>query len=142
MANVIYRGHVEREPSTVNLPVGAALLPGTLVVLAAGALVAATAAEQDFHVLGNMRFAGQDVETAYAVDDTGVAYETRRNDVFQCRLAAATYAVGDELTINATGQLVAAAATELVVARFAGTAGAKTAGQLDDVKMSSLYPKA
>jgi hypothetical protein len=31
MANVIYRGPVEREPETINLPVAAALNPGVAV---------------------------------------------------------------------------------------------------------------
>jgi hypothetical protein len=41
MANVIYRGPVEREPETINLPVAAALNPGVAVKGCSGKLAAA-----------------------------------------------------------------------------------------------------
>ena len=41
VANVIYRGPVEREPETINLPVAAALNPGVAVKVASGKLAAA-----------------------------------------------------------------------------------------------------
>lgn len=41
VANVIYRGPVEREPETINLPVAAALTPGVAVKVASGKLAAA-----------------------------------------------------------------------------------------------------
>ena len=46
MANVIYRGPVEREPETINLPVASALNPGVAVVISAGKLTTYTVGQE------------------------------------------------------------------------------------------------
>lgn len=52
MANVIYRGPVEREPETINLPVAAALNPGVAVKVASGKLAAAADTTGRWLILG------------------------------------------------------------------------------------------
>ena len=112
MANVIYRGPIKDEPETVSdKTVAGAYLPGILVTESATALTVATGSniEDDLCILSNRRFFGQDVATAYASGDTGVAYRPRPGEVYQVRLAGATYAKGDGLTVGASGYLEAAA---------------------------------
>lgn len=134
MANVIFRGPIERQARTVNLPVTGALLPGTWVEATATNLVQlTTAVDKRPLVLSNVEFKDQDILTAYAAGDTGVAYELQPNDVVQSAMAAATYAVGDPLTIAALGRLAAAATGDPIVAFFDGAAGAVSAGALVDV---------
>lgn len=58
MANVIYRGPVEREPETINLPVAAALNPGVAVKVSSGKLAAAADTTGRWLILGNRRFIG------------------------------------------------------------------------------------
>lgn len=142
MANVIYRGPIKDEPETVsNKTVAGAYLPGIFVTESATELTVATAAdiEADLLLLSNRRFYDQDVATAYVSGDTGVAYRPRPGELYQARLAAATYAAGDPLTIGASGYLTAAAAGERVVAWFNGTAGAITAGALTDVRIANSF---
>ncbi len=145
MANVIYRGPSNAQPETVsNKTVAGAYLPGILVTEGADTLTVATAAniEADLLILGNAGFAGQDIETAYTAGSTGVAYRPRPGEIYHVRLAAATYAKGDALTIGASGYLTAAAAGERVVAFFDGEAGAITAGALQDVRIANSFNRA
>ena len=142
MANVIYRGPIKDEPETVSdKTVAGAYLPGILVTESATALTVATAAdiEADLLILSNRRFYDQGVGDAYASGDTGVAYRPRPGEIYQIRLAAATYAKGAPLTIGASGYLTAAAAGERVVAFFEGVAGAITAGTLNDVRIANSF---
>lgn len=141
MANVIYRGATADEPQTINLPVAGAYLPGILVKSDGAELTVATASdiEAELFVLSNARFAGQSVSTAYVDGTTGVAYKTRPNEPYQVRLAAATYAASDLLTIGASGYLTKATSGDRVLARFAGTAGAITAGALVDVDIANSF---
>lgn len=141
MANVIYRGPIKDEPETVNLPVAGAYLPGIMVKVASGDLTVAAAAdiEDDLMILSNARFMGQDVATAYTSGDTGVAYKPRPGEVYQARLAGATYAANAPLTVGASGYLEAAATGERVIAFFKGTAGAITAGTLNDVQIANSF---
>jgi len=141
MANVIYRGPVSDQPQTITLPVAGAYLPGVLVIASATTLTVATGADNEgaLHVLGNAEFLGQDVATAYASGDTGVAYEPKPNETYQVRLATATYAKGDLLTVGASGYLVAATTGDVVYARFEGTPGAISAGALADVKIANSF---
>ena len=142
MANVIYRGPAKDEPETVSdKTVAGAYLPGILVTESATALTVATGSniEDDLCILSNRRFFGQDVATAYASGDTGVAYRPRPGEVYQVRLAGATYAKGDGLTVGASGYLEAAASGERVLAFFEGTAGAVTAGTLNDVRIANSF---
>jgi hypothetical protein len=141
MANVIYRGTTQVQPVTVNLPVTSTALPGSMVVVVGSTVVVAVAAdvEKNLLVLSNNEFIGQAVETAYLSGDTATAYETKPGDQFQVRMAAATYAVGDLLSIGASGYLEAAVAGEVVIARFTGTAGAIGAGVLADVTIANSF---
>jgi len=138
--NVIYRGPIKDEPETVNdKTVAGAYLPGVLVTESATALTVATAADmqEQLLVLSNVRFKDQDVATAYTSGDTGVAYRPRPNEIYQVRLAAATYAKGAPLTIGASGYLTAVGDEEVVYAYFDDTPGAFTAGSLADVRWAN-----
>lgn len=138
--NVIYRGPVDRQPHTVNKEVGGAYLPGTFVEDTGSALSQITTAlAKRPLILSNAEFIGQDIATAYTSGDTGVAYELEPGQVYQARLAAATYAKGAPLTIAASGRLAAATAGTRVVAHFDDTPGAFTAGQLADVVIADGY---
>lgn len=139
--NVIYRGPVKDEPETVNLPVAGAYSPGIMVTSDGSQLTVATASniEDDLLILSNRRFYDQDVTTAYASGDTGVAYRPRPGEVYQVRVAAATYAVGATLTIGASGYLTATGTSERVLAFFADTAGAYSAGDLADVRIANSF---
>lgn len=142
MANVIYRGPTKDEPETVSdKTVAGAYLPGILVKESATALTMATASDTDVEllVLSNRQFYDQDVATAYASGDTGVAYRARPGEIYQARMAGATYAKGDPLTIGASGRLEATSTGERVVAYFEGVAGAITAGALSDVRIANTF---
>lgn len=144
--NVIYRGPVQKEPQTVTGLVAGAYLPGILVTFDGTTFTVATASDngEKLYVLGNRRFYGQSVATAYAAGDTGVAYEILPGEVYQVRLAAATYAKGDQLTIGASGYLDAAVdspAGDVVYGYFDDTAGTFSAGALADVKIASMHTK-
>ncbi|MFQ9622101.1 MAG: hypothetical protein ACLR17_07535 [Enterobacteriaceae bacterium] len=101
MPNVIYRGPVEREPETINLPVAAASNPGIAVKVSSGKLAVATDTTGRWLILGNRRFIGQAITTAYAANETGVAYRVEGEQEYNVRLAAAAYSVGQELTVGA-----------------------------------------
>jgi len=140
--NRIYRGPVTSgwQPRTVSLPVTGALLPGSLVEETASALVQLTTALGKLPmILSNLEFKDQDVATAYASGDTGVAYHLEPGHVYQARMAAATYAKNAPLTIGASGRLTAATAATVVVAFFSDTPGAYEAGDLADVVIANAY---
>jgi hypothetical protein len=141
--NVIYRGPVTSgwQPRTVSdKTVAGAYLPGTFVEEAADTLVQLTTALAKLPmILGNMDFKDQDIATAYTSGDTGVAYHLEPGQVYQARLAAATYAKDAPLTIGAAGRLTAATAATPVVAFFSDTPGAYSAGDLADVIIANTY---
>lgn len=141
--NVIYRGPVTSgwQPRTVSdKPVAGAYLPGTFVEETATELVQLTTALAKLPlILTNMEFKDQDIDTAYADEDTGVAYHIEPGQVYQARLAAATYALNDPLTIGASGRLTAATAETPVIAFFSDTPGAYSAGDLADVIIANAY---
>ena len=141
MANVIYRGPIKDQAETVNKAVAGTYLPGVLVVESATALTiaGATDTEKDLLVLSNADYAGQDVATAYLSGDTGVAYRTRPGEIYQVRLAAATYAYNAPLMAGATGYLTAATTGKRIVGYFQGTAGAVSAGVLTDVRIANSF---
>lgn len=143
MANTIFRGPVTKEPTTVNLPVAGAYLPGIFVSASLTALtVLTTAADKRPLLLGNRRETGQDLAAAYASGDTGEAFHLEVGLQFQARMAAATYTYDQPLTIAANGYLAAAATDNVVVAHFTGAAGAYLAGALADVTIVNSYAKA
>lgn len=141
--NHIYRAPAGRQPETVSdRTVAGAYLPGILVTDSGTALtVAATGTDdaKDLLILGARDFAGQDVATAYASGDTGVAYRPVPGEVYQVRLAAATYAKGAALTLGATGYLEATSTAERVLAFFDDAAGAYSAGDLADVRIANSF---
>ena len=138
--NVIFRGPITTQPRTINKPVAGAYLPGTFVEETATELVQITTAlAKRPMLLMNMEFKDQDVATAYADEDTGIALELEPGMVVQARVAAATYAKGDPLTVAAAGRFAAATAATVVVAFFDDTPGAKSAGDLVDVIIANSY---
>ena len=142
MAKVIYRHPVNQEPETVSdMTVAGAYLPGILVTENGSAMTVATGAdiEKEILILSNRQFYDQDVATAYVSGDTGVAYRPKAGEVYQVRMAGATYAKGAPLTVGALGYLEAAASGERVLAYFDGTAGAVVAGTLTDVRIANGF---
>lgn len=134
--NVIYRGPVTSgwQPRTISKPVAGAYLPGTFVEETATQLSQITTAVAKLPmILSNLEFKDQDIATAYTSGDTGIAYHLEPGQVYQARLAAATYAKDAPLTIGASGRLTAATAGTVVVAFFSDTPGAYSAGDLADV---------
>lgn len=134
--NRIFRGPQGREPETVNLPVKTGLLPGVLCTEDGAELIVATASDmrEELLVLSNLEFQDQDLATAYTAGDTGVAYRPLPGDVYQVRLANATYAKGAPLTIGASGYLAAVGDEQVIYAYFDDTPGAYAAGALADVR--------
>lgn len=141
MANVIYRGPAEREPETINVPVTAALLPGSFVKRSGNTLVAATAGTGRNFILGNKRFGGQDIRTAYGTTDTAIAFRMEVEQEYYARLAAAAYTRGQELTIGAGGLLVAAVATNVVTHYFDEADRTLASAGFADVVVANSYIK-
>lgn len=138
--NVIYRGPNDRQPHTIQKEVAGAYVVGTFVEETATTLAQITTAlAKRPLILGNAEYAGQDIATAYTSGDTGVAYVPEPGQVYQARVAAATYAKGAPLTIAASGRLAAATAATVVVAFFDDTPGAYSAGDLADVVIANSY---
>jgi hypothetical protein len=150
MANRAYRGPAARQPITVsNKTVAGAYLPCTFVTEGATTLTQATAFAAGLRLLGNRDFysdgaltATDPLLTAYASGDNGVAYVLEVGQTYQGAVAAATYTFGQELTVGASGRLVAAASTNTVVGFFRSTGAAKSAGDLVDFEVANFYTKA
>lgn len=134
MANVIYRGPTAREPETINLPVAGAYLPGTFVTSDGSELTQAAAAEGRLLLLGNRRFYEQGPDDAYTADETAVAYRIESDQEYTAVAAAGAYVHGAALTVNASGQVAAATAGDVVVAFVDGSPGTLAeAGRIDIV---------
>lgn len=142
MANVIYRGPVEREPETINLPVNGALVPGTCVSSDGAQFSAKVTAPGRNLLLSNRRFYDQDADTAYVSGETGVAYRLEPEQEYTWAMAADTYAFGDELTVAASGRLAKAVSTDLVVAYYDQSGATLLAGDRADVVIAISYVKA
>lgn len=134
----IFRGPNRRQPETVNLPVAGAYTPGILVVSDGAELTQAVVADAtaELHVLSNVEFSNQTITTAYTSGDTGIAYTAVPGDMYQCQVAAGTYAVGAALTVDANGRL-AAAGNDVAIVAHCQEAGTFTAGQLMDVSIAN-----
>ena len=142
--NMIWRGRIDKQPHTVNLPMAAASVkPGTAMeVTAAGKLAVLTSAmKKNFYILGELDIIGRDVDTAYAADETAIAYECEPMQVYQCRMAAGTYAKGDALTIGASGYMTAASAISTAVVAYYDDAitTARSAGDLADCIIANAH---
>lgn len=143
MANVIYRGPVEREPETLNLQVTGAYLPGTFVKKAAtGKVVTATDGTGRLLLLSNPRYLERDIATAYAADETGVQYRLEPEQEYQAIAVLGNYADQAELTVNASGQLAAAVAGNVVVAFVDGAKNITDATGFLDIVIANSYVKA
>lgn len=138
--NVVFRGPIERQPRTIGKPVTGALLPGSIVEETATNLVAlTTAVAKRPLVLGFNDYSGQDLVTAYVTGASGIAFEPLPNDVYNVRMAAATYTWMQPLTVGASGRLTAATAASIVVGWYADTPGTVTADALRDVIWANSY---
>lgn len=148
MPNLIYRGPHDKHPRTVSdKPVAGAYLPGTFVTEGATTLIQAAAfgpkvrllAHRDFYAAPNSWFNANDpLKTAYAANETGVAYVLEPGQQYQAAMAAGNYTYGQALTIGAAGRLTAAAAGNVVVA-YADKAANVAAGDLLDVEIANHY---
>jgi hypothetical protein len=123
------------------MTVADAYLPGTLVTEDGAEFTLATSSEieAELLILSNRQFYDHDIATAYASGDTGVAYRPKPGEVYQVRLAAATYAKGDTLTIGAGGRLRKTSTDERVLAFFDGVAGEFSVGDLADVRIANSF---
>lgn len=152
MSNRIYTGPVDRQPKTIsNRTCAAALLPGTFVSVLIATLAQATAptavrlallGDRDFYSTGQFD-ANDPLKVAYASGDTGIAYVLEPGQTYMAAVAAATYTNGQELTVGASGRLVAAASGNVVVAYYDGpNSVARSAGDLVDIVVANFYTKA
>ena len=143
--NSIFRGPVSdpRQPRTVNKPVATALLPGAFVEETATQLAVITTAVAKLPmILSNQDYMEQDTATAYVAGDTGVAYHLEPGQVYQVRMAAATYTLNQPLTIGASGRATAATAASIVVGFYSDVPGAVTADALRDIVIANSYTAA
>ena len=139
--NTIFRGPITHQPISVSKPVAGAYLPGCFVEETATELVQiATSLEKLPLILSNMDFKDQTIATAYADEDTGIAFKIVPGMIVQARMANATYALNEPLKIAASGRLAAATtADDIVIAFFSDTPGAYSAGALADVTIANSY---
>lgn len=143
--NRVIRDVQQEDIRTISLPVAGAYVPATFVTASTTALTQATAGTGRLLLLGNRDFYDQDMTTAYASGDTGIAYRLKPDLEVCAAVAAATYTYGQELTVGASGRLVAAASTNVVVAFFddkAKSGVAQSAGAICDVVIANAYVKA
>ena len=139
--NTIFRGPITHQPISVSKPVAGAYMPGTFVEETATDLVQITTSLGKLPlILSTLDFKDQTVTTAYADEDTGIAFALVPGLVVQASLAAATYALNAPLKIAAAGQLTAATtAGDIVIAFFSDTPGAYVQGDLVDVTIANSY---
>ena len=138
--NTIFRGPITHQPISVSKPVAGAYMPGTFVEETATDLVQITTSLGKLPlILSTLDFKDQTVTTAYADEDTGIAFALVPGMVVQASLAGATYALNDPLKIAASGRLAAATAGDIVIAFFSDTPGAYSAGALADVTIANSY---
>lgn len=148
MANRIFRSARGNPRTLSHIPVAGALLPGTAVFVGATLAQAATASGGRLALLGDRDYYGlstattEPLLTPYVSGETGIAYLLEPQDEVQWAVAAGTYTYGQELTIGAAGRLVAAVATNIVVAHFDQTGATLAAGALADVCITNFYTKA
>jgi hypothetical protein len=141
---VIYRGPVAREAQAIDLPVVGAYFPGIVVnINSTNKLVAATTGTGRLLILSNRRFIGQDIRTAYAVNETGVAYCITPEQQYCVKVATGTYTQGQELTVGAGGVLKAAVAGNVVNFFFDRVIDSTASAEgFADVVVANFYTKA
>jgi len=140
--NVIFRGPVTVEPLTVERTIVGTPLPGTIVHSDSASttvhFTTATTTQMGsmLYVLSNRREIGQDILTAYEAGALGIGCIPRPGEVYQARMAGATYAANAPLTLGVSGRLTnTLAAGDKVIAIYVDTPGAKSAGDLADVQI-------
>lgn len=148
-----YRGPANREFITnSDKTVNGALLPCTFVTEDATQFSQATSPvpagalrlliNRDFYAPSADFFdATNPLLKAYTSGETGIAAVLEPGQRYLVAVAAATYAVGQELTVAAAGRAAAAASTNVVRA-YSREAGAKSAGDLMEVEIAMPYVKA
>lgn len=151
MPNLIYRGPHDKHPRTVSeKSVAGAYLPGTFVTEGPTTLTQATApgpmvrllSLRDFYAALGSHFDSSDpFMTAYAANDSAIAYVLEPGQQYQAAMAAGTYTFGQALTIGAAGRLAGAASGNVVVA-FAAKAATVAAGNLLDIEIANYYTAA
>lgn len=151
MAKRIFTGPSARTPLILsNRTCAASLLPGTFVSILVATVVQATSpsavrlgllVERDFYSAG--QFDSNDpLLTAYASGDTPHVLIPEVGQSVMAAVAAATYTNGQELTVGASGRLVAATTGTIVVAHYDGpNSVARSAGDLVDVVIANFYTK-
>lgn len=139
--NSIWRGQVEHQPHTVTGTVAGAYLPGSFVTKAGTVLTQAVSGAARVFLLSNREFYTQTDEDAYTSGDTGHAYRLKPEEEYRALAVAAAYTDGQALTVNASGQLAAAAAGDVVVAYVDGAV--TIAGvELIDIVTANTYVSA
>ncbi|SMB87973.1 hypothetical protein SAMN05660772_02788 [Pasteurella testudinis DSM 23072] len=148
MSNVIYRGPVEREPKTINLPIKEALKPGTVVKIVDGKFEKATDAKGRRFVLQNSRYLGQTIHDAYKAGETAIAFRLEPEHEYFLQLKDGAYTHGQELTIDTDGKLAPATAEGDVVMFFFDEAKGRTVTEASskhkafgDVVVANFYSK-
>lgn len=143
MSNVIYRGPVEREPQTINLPVSVEFKPGAFAKISAGKLAVAADGAGRIFLVSNRRFMEQSINDSYAANETAVAFRLEAEQEYQALAVKANYADQAELTITSGGALKAATTGEDVIAFVDGAKNITAdAGGLLDIVISNRYKKA
>lgn len=142
MANNIFRGQACDEPKTKTGLVAGAYLPGTFVRLASGALTQAANAQGRLLLLTNRDYYTQGATDAFVSGETGAAYRLNKELEFQAVAAVGNYADGAELTVNASGQVAAAASTDIVIGFVDGAVNVTGSPALIDIVISDRYVKA
>lgn len=142
--NLIFRGPACHSPRTISdRTVSGALLPCTAVLVGATQFTQATAPSGGrLALLMSREFYGQNLTTAYASGDTGVALRLQPDLEVTWAMAAGTYTNGQELTVGAAGRLTAAASGNVVVAFYDQAGATLSAGDLADVVIANSYTKA
>src|SRR5690606_15521280 len=141
MPNRIYRGPVAAgiEPRTVNLPLAGAYLLGVFVTSACAELSVVAAATSNMLQFSIREFYSQDITTAYASGDTGVAYRLMPGMEVYARFDADDYDFGDPLTVSSNGRLALATSDDVVVAYFDQADATLGNGAFADIVIANSY---
>lgn len=135
--NAIWRGQAEHQPKTVTGTVAGAYSPGYFVTKSGTELTVAATAQARVFLLSNREFYTQTSTDAYESGDTGHAYRLKPEEEFRAIAAIGTYAEGDALTVNTSGQLAAAATGDVVIGYADEGKTLAAAGFLDFVVANS-----
>lgn len=141
VANVIYRGPIEREPETINLPVAAITFPGEFVLSDGEELTRASDGFGRLLLASTRRMYAQTDVDEYEAGETAIAYRVEVEHEYRVRAVLSTYSVGDELTVGANGRVLAAVSGDRVVA-FSEVNATLGSEELLDIVIANSYIKA